>query len=112
MAAIVTALRDAASTDGRPKAIVLRTLPGKGVPTLERREKAHFVRVDPGEWDALIAEFERTRRRPMSDGLERRRRTLAMGQDEATGGPTRRRGARSASELGGARPRCDRRSSG
>ena len=37
---------------------MLRTLPGKGVPTLERREKAHFVRIDPGEWDALISEFE------------------------------------------------------
>ena len=37
---------------------MLRTLPGKGVPTIEQREKAHFVRVDPGEWDALIAEFE------------------------------------------------------
>jgi hypothetical protein len=26
---------------------------------LERREKAHFIRVDPGEWDALVEEFER-----------------------------------------------------
>ena len=39
---------------------MLRTLPGKGVPTIESREKAHFVRVDPDEWDALIAEFEET----------------------------------------------------
>src|SRR6185312_1485386 len=53
MGDIVAALRDARQASGRPKAIVLRTLPGKGVPTLERREKAHFVRVDPGEWDAL-----------------------------------------------------------
>ena len=60
MAAIVAALREAREGPGKPKAIVLRTLPGKGVPTLERREKAHFVRVDPGEWDALVAEFERT----------------------------------------------------
>jgi transketolase len=60
MAAVVTALRDARQVSGRPKAIVLRTLPGKGVPTLEKREKAHFVRVDPGEWDALVEEFERT----------------------------------------------------
>ena len=41
-----------------PKAIVLRTVPGKGVPTLEGRERAHFVRVDPGEWDALSEELE------------------------------------------------------
>jgi transketolase len=59
MAAIVAALSQARATGGRPHAIVLRTLPGKGVPTLETREKAHFVRVDPGEWDALIAEFEK-----------------------------------------------------
>jgi transketolase len=57
--AIVAALQRARAPSGRPKAIVLRTLPGKGVPTLEEREKAHFVRVEPGEWDALIGEFER-----------------------------------------------------
>lgn len=56
--AVVAALRAARARQGKPKAIVLRTLPGKGVPTLEEREKAHFVRVDPGEWDALLAEFE------------------------------------------------------
>jgi len=59
MDAIVAALRAARTAEGRPHAIVLRTLPGKGVPTLEKREKAHFIRVDPGEWDALGAELER-----------------------------------------------------
>jgi len=59
MAAIVAALREARTKSSRPKAIVLRTLPGKGVPTLEQREKAHFVRIEPGEWDALLGEFER-----------------------------------------------------
>jgi len=59
IAAIVAALNRARARNGRPKAIVLRTLPGKGVPSLEAREKAHFVRVEPGEWDALIGEFER-----------------------------------------------------
>jgi transketolase len=58
MAQIVHALHGARSRDGRPKAIVLRTLPGRGVPTLERREKAHFVRVDPHEWDGFEAELE------------------------------------------------------
>jgi len=58
--AVVAALERARPRNGRPKAIVLRTLPGKGVPTLENREKAHFVRVEPGEWDALIGELERT----------------------------------------------------
>jgi transketolase len=59
MTAIVAALYRARASMGRPHAIVLRTLPGKGVPTLENREKAHFVRVDPGEWDTLTAELER-----------------------------------------------------
>jgi transketolase len=56
--AITAALATARDRSARPKAIILRTLPGKGVPTIERREKAHFVRIDPGEWGALIAEFE------------------------------------------------------
>jgi transketolase len=58
MAAVVAALEQARATEGRPHAIVLRTKPGKGVPTLEQREKAHFVRVEPEEWDALILELE------------------------------------------------------
>jgi transketolase len=58
LAAVVAALAAARVATGKPKAIVLRTLPGKGVPTIESREKAHFVRVDPEEWDALLAEFE------------------------------------------------------
>ena len=58
MQAIVTALANARQRNGKPKAIVLRTTPGKGVPTLERRERAHFVRVANDEWDALKAELE------------------------------------------------------
>jgi transketolase len=58
MAAIVAALEGARAPDGRPKAIVCRTLPGKGVPRLERREKAHFIRVEPDEWEAIRAELE------------------------------------------------------
>jgi len=59
MAAVVGALKAARAAGGKPHAIVLRTLPGRGVPTLETREKAHFVRVDPGEWNDLIREFEK-----------------------------------------------------
>ena len=58
--AVVTALEQARSSDGKPHAIVLRTRPGHGVPTLAAREKAHFVRVEPDEWDALLDELERT----------------------------------------------------
>jgi transketolase len=58
MADIVTALHGARDRNGRPKAIVLRTLPGRGVATLERREKAHFVRVEPHEWAVFERELE------------------------------------------------------
>ena len=55
---IVNALHAARSRAGKPKAIILRTRPGRGIPTLEKREKAHFVQVDPDEWDALEQELE------------------------------------------------------
>lgn len=58
MSAIVNALHGARTRNARPKAIVLRTVPGFGVPTLVGRERAHFVRVDDGEWDALARELE------------------------------------------------------
>jgi transketolase len=58
MADIVTALHGARQRNGRPKAIVLRTMPGRGIATLERREKAHFVRVEPHEWAAFAQELE------------------------------------------------------
>jgi transketolase len=58
MAQVVNALHYARNRNGRCKAIVLRTTPGKGVRTLEQRERAHFVRVDAGEWDALVKELD------------------------------------------------------
>jgi transketolase len=59
IAAIVESLRRTRARSGLPKAVVLRTTPGRGVPTLERREKAHFVRIEPGEWESLLEQFER-----------------------------------------------------
>jgi transketolase len=58
MSAIVCALMLARNANGRPKAIVLRTLPGKGVPRIETSEKSHFFRVDVSQWDSIIADFE------------------------------------------------------
>ena len=58
MDAVVAALVGARQRNGRPKAIVLRTLPGKGVRRIEESEKSHFFRVDVGQWDSIIAEFE------------------------------------------------------
>ena len=55
MAAIVAALGAARAATGRPHAIVLRTRPGRGVAMLEAREKSHFIRVEPEEWDRLAA---------------------------------------------------------
>ena len=37
---------------------MLRTLPGRGIATLERREKAHFVRVEPHEFASFADELE------------------------------------------------------
>ncbi|MCA3503511.1 MAG: transketolase [Rhodobacter sp.] len=58
MVAIVGALMLARKRNGKPKAIVLRTVPGKGVPRIEGSEKSHFFRVDVSQWDSIIAEFE------------------------------------------------------
>lgn len=58
MVAITAALAEARQIAHGPCAIVMRTVPGKGVPSLESREKAHFIRIEPGEWDALIAELD------------------------------------------------------
>jgi len=56
--AVVGALSHARGRSRKPHAIVLRTKPGFGVPTLMAREKAHFVRVEPGEWDVLLVELD------------------------------------------------------
>ena len=37
---------------------MLRTTPGKGIRTLERGEKADFVRIEPSDWDEFEKEFE------------------------------------------------------
>ncbi|HEV2518787.1 MAG TPA: transketolase [Devosia sp.] len=60
MDAVVASLASARRRNGKPKAIVLRTLPGKGVRRIEESEKSHFFRVDVGQWDAIIDEFEQS----------------------------------------------------
>ncbi|MDP1878279.1 MAG: transketolase [Actinomycetota bacterium] len=56
--AVVDALAGARATDGRPKAIVMRTTPGFGIPSLMRRERAHFVRIPDDEWQVMRQELE------------------------------------------------------
>jgi transketolase len=58
IAQIIEALHGARNHTGKPKAIVLRTLPGRGIATLEHRDKAHFVRVEPHEWGLFERELE------------------------------------------------------
>ena len=52
----------AAESDGKPSIILCDTRVGKGVPLLESREKAHFMRIDEHEWqicrDQLTAGFD------------------------------------------------------
>jgi transketolase len=57
MAEIVAAFAALRGKPG-PKAIILRTTPGWGVPTIVARDRAHFVRVHEDEWTKLLAELE------------------------------------------------------
>jgi len=58
MAALTEALAASREPDGRPKAIVLRTTPGYGVPSLVARPRAHFVRVNDDDWGTYMDELE------------------------------------------------------
>ena len=60
LSSIVEALHWADGVRGKPAMIVADTIPGKGIPSLEQREKVHYVRpADPvTEWRTLRAEFE------------------------------------------------------
>ncbi|MTH47684.1 transketolase [Intestinirhabdus alba] len=54
--AVIAAFDKAKSDVGeRPRVILCDTLMGKGVPFLETRDKNHFIRVDPDEWQQAIA---------------------------------------------------------
>jgi transketolase len=46
--------------EARPRVILFDTLMGKGVPFLESREKNHFIRVDPPEWQQAIAVLDQS----------------------------------------------------
>ena len=44
-----------------PRVILFDTLMGKGVPFLEQREKNHFIRVDPPEWQQALDILDQNR---------------------------------------------------
>ena len=46
--------------DDKPRVILFDTLMGRGVPFLETRDKNHFIRVDPPEWQQAIAHVDST----------------------------------------------------
>ncbi|MBB2776608.1 UNVERIFIED_ORG: transketolase [Comamonas terrigena] len=48
-------------SDSRPRVILCDTLMGKGIPFLEAREKNHFIRVDPPEWQQALAILDANR---------------------------------------------------
>ena len=56
--ALVAAFDIARTLDAaKPRVILFDTLMGKGVPFLERREKTHFIRVEPQEWQQALDEL-------------------------------------------------------
>jgi transketolase len=55
LAAVMGAFDRARSlAERKPRVIIFDTLMGKGVPFLESREKNHFIRVDPPEWQEAL----------------------------------------------------------
>jgi transketolase len=55
LAAVLGAFDQArAVAERKPRVILFDTLMGKGVPFLESREKNHFIRVDPPEWQQAL----------------------------------------------------------
>ena len=50
--------RARAVTDDKPRVILFDTLMGRGVPFLEARDKNHFIRVEPDEWQQAIADLD------------------------------------------------------
>jgi len=60
LAALVAAFDAAAAHTGSPSVIICDTRIGYGVPLLEQREKAHFMRVDAHEWAIARTQLDET----------------------------------------------------
>lgn len=56
--ALLAAFATARATPGRPHAIVVDTLMGRGVRAFEEREKNHFIRVEADEWALAREQLE------------------------------------------------------
>jgi len=69
LAAVVEAFDAArAAKEARPRVILFDTLMGKGVPFLEQREKNHFIRVDPPEWQQALDILDQSQPYVQSEG--------------------------------------------
>ena len=55
--------------DAKPRVILADTLMGKGVPFLEQREKNHFIRVDPPEWQQALQVLDASQPSVQSEGV-------------------------------------------
>lgn len=56
-AQLLAALPSDETPGDQPRAIVLETVPGKGVPTFERNHKVHYLRLEPSAWRDAMAEL-------------------------------------------------------
>ncbi|APQ10268.1 transketolase [Pseudomonas oryzihabitans] len=64
LAAVLAAFDTAmALPEAKPRVILFDTLMGKGVDFLETREKNHFIRVDPDEWQQALEVLDENYRR-------------------------------------------------
>lgn len=67
--AVVAAFDQArALKEARPRVILCDTLMGKGIPFLEEREKNHFIRVDPPEWQNALDILDQAQPSPAAQG--------------------------------------------
>jgi transketolase len=55
---LLTALHHANQITGHPKLLICYTSMGKGVTLIEQRTKAHFIRVEPEEWDLALRQLD------------------------------------------------------
>ncbi|WP_433802268.1 transketolase [Actinomycetospora sp. CA-084318] len=60
--ALLGALDDLPAGTGRPSVLICDTRIGRGVPLLETREKAHFMRVEAHEWQIARDQLDETYR--------------------------------------------------
>ena len=63
LSALLAAFDEVRSHRGSPSVVICDTRIGCGVPLLESREKAHFMRVDAHEWQVARDQLEQGRTR-------------------------------------------------